>query len=326
LEVKGKIISNTLFINSTTGSTDKDSGAIIVNGGVGIGENLNVSGNAIINGTLTVLGTTNQIHCENTVLKDNIILLNSAPAGSKDAGIVIERFQKDNDLGEGDIVNDSVYLSFQLESMLQENLKSNEIKLPSEASNIDHYYTGWWIRVASGFSANQIRKIINYNGETKIAQISSPWTVQNPTDIVHLYKRPYVGLYFNEIQDRFDLSSTLKEPESKTDEYTDLIDFKCKSIVTENGYNVISDSKIRQNEKEFEPTISILEQISKLKTIKYKNRNTNKEMLGIIAEEVKDLFPEIVNNDDYTSIDYSQLLVLLLLSIKELKQKLIDEN
>ena len=59
----GTGLSNTLTgttsINNTTTSTNTSSGALIVTGGVGIGEKLNVGGNTILTGTLQVNNSVN---------------------------------------------------------------------------------------------------------------------------------------------------------------------------------------------------------------------------------------------------------------------------
>lgn len=51
-------VTGVVTLNDTTTSTTKDTGALIVDGGVGIEENLNVGGDAIVTGTLTVSDTT----------------------------------------------------------------------------------------------------------------------------------------------------------------------------------------------------------------------------------------------------------------------------
>lgn len=52
----GGTIAGPVSITNTTGSTTYSSGALVVTGGVGIGQNLNVYGNTILSGSLTVLG------------------------------------------------------------------------------------------------------------------------------------------------------------------------------------------------------------------------------------------------------------------------------
>lgn len=63
-------------VDSTTGATSKSTGALVVDGGVGIAENLYVGGNLIIEGDTTTVETTNM------VVEDPIIQLGSASAGN----------------------------------------------------------------------------------------------------------------------------------------------------------------------------------------------------------------------------------------------------
>jgi len=79
LEVTG--VAN---LNNTTTSTTTATGALVVDGGVGIAENLNVGGNTVITGDLTVNGTTTTVNTTTTTLQDPIITLgggadNAAP-------------------------------------------------------------------------------------------------------------------------------------------------------------------------------------------------------------------------------------------------------
>ncbi len=52
---------------------------------------------------------------------------------------------------------------------------ANDITLDSSASATDGYYNGQVIRLTSGTGSGQIRQIIDYNGTTKKAVVSSAW-------------------------------------------------------------------------------------------------------------------------------------------------------
>ena len=131
-----------------------------------------------MNGNLTVNGTTTSIDTTNTVITDNILVLNSGPVGSTDSGILVQRYQQDNNSGGGDVVNDTIYVSDTLP--LQGSVTNTQIKLSNSASSVDNYYVNWWIKVASGFSSNQVRRIVAYNGALRTATVSSVWSSQNP--------------------------------------------------------------------------------------------------------------------------------------------------
>lgn len=209
---KNANIGGDVVIYSTTDSSNVSTGAVLIAGGVGISGNVNVLGNTQIIGNLTVNGQTTSINAVNTVIKDNIIVLNSGPTGSRDSGFIIQRHQQDNNTGTGDVVADLHPEIITLPN--QSGMNASQIKFSISSSAIDDYYTGWWLKIASGFSNNQIRKITSYNGTTKIATVSSDWTTQNPSggDNIYLYNKPFVGFIYNEINDRFEFGSSIQDP------------------------------------------------------------------------------------------------------------------
>ena len=222
--VSGKMyIGGDVIFSSTTVSTSSNSGSSIFLGGVGIEGNLNVQGNTIISGDLTILGATTSVESTNTLINDNIIVLNSGPSGTKDSGFLIQRFQMDNNTGVGDVVDDAPYYTSTLPS--QTGISSTQIKLNSSSSSVNDAYTGWWIEVTSGFSSNQIRQIVAYSGATNIATIDTAWTTQNPTlgDTVSLYNKPYVGVIYSEMYNRFEFVSSVGDPSQSTVSYTDTL-------------------------------------------------------------------------------------------------------
>ena len=229
---------------STTDSVDTSTGSFIIDGGAAVKGNVNIGGNTLVLGNLSVRGTTTSIESVTSTFTDNIISLNAGPTGSKDAGVIINRYQVDNNLGDGDVVNDQNYLTDTLP--LQTGMTSVQVKLSGSASNSNNFYNGWWIKVTSGFSNNQVRKIISYDGTTKIATISSTWTTQNPSngDIVFIYNKPYVCFVFNEINDRFELGSSATDS-LDTVSFTDNLPLFLSSITcvsTDNATGISSGS------------------------------------------------------------------------------------
>jgi len=218
-------IGGNVSIVSTTTSNDINSGSLIVAGGAGISGNLNIGGNTVINGNLIINGSTTNVDTTNTLIQDNILLLNSGPSGSHDSGILIQRYQASNDSGTGDVVNDNPYLVDTLPTQFGISSPSNGIKLSYLTSSVDNYYSNWWIKVNSGFSVNQTRKIISYNGTTHVATLNAPWTTQNPAngDVVYLYNKPFVGMIYNELTNVFQFGSTTNDPGNTYVSLTDSI-------------------------------------------------------------------------------------------------------
>jgi hypothetical protein len=221
---KKMFIGGDVVMSSTTSSDDVSSGALLISGGVGISGNINVLGNALVVGNLTVRGQTTTVDTTNTSLKDNVFLLNSGPTGSSDSGFIVQRYQQDNNIGSGDVVAET-YPSQTFELPGQTGMTTTQIKLTTGANAINDYYTGWWLRISSGFSNNQVRKITAYDGTTKIATLSSAWLNQNPSlgDVVQLYNKPYIGIVYNETNDRFEFGSTVQSPNQSSVLFTDQI-------------------------------------------------------------------------------------------------------
>ena len=223
-----------LYINNTSVSINSSTGSLIVLGGIGLNGNLNMNGDFNLIGNLTVSGTVSNINSTNININDNIILLNSGINGSRDSGILINRYQNDNDNNLGDVINDLQYISFTLPS--QTGLPLNIITLPSSASSLNNTYNNYWIKVISGFSNSQIRKITSYDGTTKKATLSSNFTSQNPNsgDVIHLYYKSFVGLIYDETNDNFALGSSVVNPSSAPVQFTSYSSLKLQDL-TLNG-------------------------------------------------------------------------------------------
>ncbi len=228
---KNLIVGGNVVIYDSTQSVNASSGSLVLMGGLGVNGNVNIIGDTTITGGLIVNGTTTSINTTNTLIDDNIIVLNSGPLSTRDAGFMISRYQLANDVASGDVVSDSTFTSFTLPS--QSGVLSTEIKLPASASSVNDYYIYYWIKVVSGFSINQVRRIVGYNGSTKVATIETSWTTQNPSigDSVELYDKPFVGLVYNELEDTFDFGSTTQDPGYSNVSFTDYLPVRAKSFV-----------------------------------------------------------------------------------------------
>lgn len=228
---KDLYIGGNAVYTSTTQSTDTSSGSVILHGGLAVGKNVYIGGNTVIKGDLTIQGTTTTISTVQTLITDNIQIFNAGPSGTSDGGFLIKRYQTDNNSGSGDVVSDSPSITNTLPS--QTGASSVEAILHAGASGIDDFYNGWWIKITSGFSANQVRKITDYNGTTKRITVSSAWTTQNPAggDTFQIFNKPFVGLIYNEVSDRFQFTGTDIEPgESGSVDFTDEMDLYLRNL------------------------------------------------------------------------------------------------
>ncbi|NBP15016.1 hypothetical protein EBU95_11540 [bacterium] len=187
---------------STNASSVTNGGALTVAGGASINSDVYIGGN------LTVLGTQTSVVSQTLNLGDNLIVINSGPSASRDGGILINRFQIDNNSGSGDIVGDTPSINTTVSSA-----SSNTVVFTSDASAVDGAYTNWYLKITSGLGVNQVRKITAYTGSTRTATLSSAWNSQpQASDTVSLYSRVYAGQFYQEASDSFVFGFTSNDP------------------------------------------------------------------------------------------------------------------
>jgi hypothetical protein len=241
---KNMYVGGDVVLLSTTASTNSNEGALRISGGVGITGNVNILGNTVITGNLAILGTTNTVYSTNTFLSDNILVINSGPAGSSDGGILVQRYQIANNTGDGDVVNDLTEQHDIYTLPNQSGMTTTQLKLPTTASTIDNYYIGWWIKVGSGFSVNQVRKVTGYVGSTRVLSVETVWNSQNPSlgDTVQIYNRPYVGLLWNETIDTFDLGTSTNDPGTGNVTLTEFASLRLSNLTIQDTISSSSSS------------------------------------------------------------------------------------
>jgi hypothetical protein len=190
-------VSGITTISNTTANSGLGSGALVVNGGTSIAGSLYVESSATINGNLTINGTTTSVNSTVVNIADNFTILNAGPSGSRDAGLMIQRYQNDNNIGSGDIVSGSEPILYS--GIVQTGTSTISIIFPSGANAMNEYYTGYWIKITSGSANNNVRQIVAYNGATLTATLDNV-LITTPTanvDTFNLYGRDFVGLYYD---------------------------------------------------------------------------------------------------------------------------------
>lgn len=202
----GNVSNVPIFIGSSLGSTT-------------------VRHNLIVVGDLTVSGTTTTVDSEVVTVQDNIMLVNSAPSGSADGGMLIKRYQTQNDSGQGDVVNDTAAFTFTATAGT-----STTVTLPAGASGANNAYNGYWLKISSGTGSGQVRRVKAYNGTTKVVTIyttsdetASPsippvganfTTTPDNTSEVQLFYTPYIGTIYQESSDNIVFAYAALDPSS----------------------------------------------------------------------------------------------------------------
>ncbi len=229
----GLAVSGTTTLTDQTDSTSNTSGALVVSGGIGVAKNIYVGGNAVVSGNLTVNGTTTTIYSTSASVADNTMILNSGPAGSgKDSGFLVQRFQNDNNTGSGDVVSDTEKLSTTITSAT-----TTSITLASGANTNNEYYTNWWIKITSGAANNNVRKIISYDGTSRVATLSTAMTA-TPTNgaTVNLYNKQFSTMIWQESTKSF-------TPAFVSSDSTSTVDIIDRANMIINKVNVIDTTQ-----------------------------------------------------------------------------------
>ena len=96
-------------------------------------------------------------------------------------------------------------------------------------------------------------------------------------------------------------------------------DFSARDINAQN-FNTTSDATLKTDIFKVDNALDILESIS---GVSFKWKQNGEKSMGIIAQEVEKVLPELINNsNNYKSVNYNGLIAVLIESIKELKNEI----
>ena len=91
-------------------------------------------------------------------------------------------------------------------------------------------------------------------------------------------------------------------------------------LVCYTGVTTGSDRRIKDNINMIE---NALDKIDKLNGVSYYNKLTGLNEIGLIAQDVKKVIPEVVSDDgNILSIQYGNMIALLIEGIKDLRKEI----
>jgi hypothetical protein len=90
-------------------------------------------------------------------------------------------------------------------------------------------------------------------------------------------------------------------------------------IITSTDFNSASDINLKKNIKPFE---NALDKVIQINGVTFEWKKTNSQSAGIIAQDVEKVFPELVRDGNFKTVNYNGLIGVLVESIKELKQEI----
>jgi len=94
------------------------------------------------------------------------------------------------------------------------------------------------------------------------------------------------------------------------------------NMISGNSFRVSSDRRLKNNIKQFNPQKSILD----LDIKEFIWKKSGEKSFGVIAQELRELFPELVSGseseNEYLSVEESKLIYPLILEVKKLRQEM----
>ena len=98
-------------------------------------------------------------------------------------------------------------------------------------------------------------------------------------------------------------------------------DVRVSGVVTATDFNSTSDISLKDN---IQTIINPLDKIIKLNGVTFNWKENQKPSIGVIAQELEKVLPELVTQGDIKSVNYNGLIGVLIEAVKE-QQKQIDE-
>jgi len=288
------------------------------------------SGDVVITGDLTVNGTTTTINSTTLSVNDkNIVLADSAgdAAAADGAGITINgasatltyassgdkwNFNKPLDMGSNQITTTG--------KILFANVYSAEGDLPSASTYHGMFahvhgtgkgyfaHAGNWLKLVNHETSGDVdlgsNKILFANVYSNESDLPSASTYHGMFAHVHATGHGYFAHGGNWIK------------------LANLSGATFTGDVSAPNFNSTSDSQLKDNIKQIN---SALDKVDSIRGVTFNWKDSGKASMGVIAQEVEEIAPEVVSEvDGYKAVNYDGLIGLLIESIKELKQEIQD--
>jgi len=93
-------------------------------------------------------------------------------------------------------------------------------------------------------------------------------------------------------------------------------ELEVSGTIKANDFDSLSDQNLKENIRTLE---NPLEKILSINGVSFNWRHSKEPSIGVIAQEVEEIFPELVNTNEFKSVNYNGLIGVLIEAVKELK-------
>ena len=286
-----------------------------VGGNSALGGTLSVSGNSALGGTLSV--SSNFSVNGNTTLgnasSDTITLTGTVGATTFDGDVTLSGTTTDLDVGGAITVASTADFNSSITTRAITMDDDNSFTAGSDGNNSDGDFK--WYSETEG----EYFEINGGTGNTTIHGVDSQFTMHGQATVAGASTTP---LYmYND--GRLYLSNTA-EATSLADTSVAL-DVAGGVTVAKNLYvgGTIYESSARELKENIKPIMGALGKVLKLEGVSYNKISNGQKEIGLIADEVLKVIPEVVSSKDgkAEALHYSRLTAVLIEAVKELTNK-----
>lgn len=90
---------------------------------------------------------------------------------------------------------------------------------------------------------------------------------------------------------------------------------------TSTDFDSLSDQNLKENIKTLK---NPLEKLTSINGVSFDWKHTKEPSIGVIAQEVEEIFPELVNTNEFKSVNYNGLIGVLIEAVKELNAEVAE--
>lgn len=100
-------------------------------------------------------------------------------------------------------------------------------------------------------------------------------------------------------------------------------DLLVTGIITATDFNSASDIKLKENVQKIDNPI---DKIIKIDGVRFDWKSDNKPSMGVIAQNIEKVLPELVSGDDSKTVNYNGIIGLLIECVKTQQEQINDLN
>ena len=311
--------SGAITISDTTASTSTSTGALIVSGGVGIGKSLLIGEGVSVAGTITYNDVTNVdsvgIVTAGKGLRattGGLVVTAGVSTFSDSIGVAVDKFINLKNS------SDATKFSIRHQNSGETTFNNTQSGANVQFLNSTNSSAAFEFRVKYGFGAASGFDL-NGNGHLVPAADSASDLGLTGTR----WRNLYADTLYGDGSTLTGVASTtiLEDAGINTAGTSTFTNILATGIATAANFDSTSDIRLKTN---IEVIQDPLAKVIQIEGVSFNWKQDNRPALGVIADQVQQILPQLVHGDDPKTVNYNGLIGLLIEAVKE-QQTQIDE-